>query len=38
MNKLSKEILAGTIKKDATILIDYFDEAGLVFRNETVAI
>lgn len=38
LNKLSKEILAGTIKADSTILIDYFEEAGLVFRNEEVGI
>lgn len=36
LNRLSKEILAGNIQKDAAILIDYFDEAGLVFRNEQV--
>lgn len=36
LNKLSKELLAGTLKKDAAILIDYFEEVGLVFRNETV--
>ncbi len=38
LNKLSKEILAGTVKKDAAILIDYFDEVGLVFRNETITV
>jgi len=38
LNKLSREILAGTIKKDATILIDYFEESGLVFRNETIVV
>lgn len=36
LNKLSKELLAGTLKKDAAILIDYFEEVGLVFRNESV--
>lgn len=38
LNRLSKEILAGNIKADSTILIDFFEEAGLVFRNETVGI
>jgi ATP-dependent Clp protease ATP-binding subunit ClpB len=34
LNKLSKEILAGTIKTDHIILLDEFDDE-LVFRNET---
>lgn len=36
LNKLSREILAGNIKADQTILIDYFEEAGLVFRNQAI--
>lgn len=38
LNKLSKEILAGNIKADSTILIDFFEVAGLIFRNEDVVI
>ncbi|MBI6118271.1 ATP-dependent chaperone ClpB [Salegentibacter maritimus] len=34
LNKLSKEILAGTIKTDSIILLDEFNDE-LVFRNET---
>lgn len=34
LNKLSKELLAGTIRADSIILIDSFDE-GLVFRNQS---
>lgn len=34
LNKLSKEILAGTIKTDSIILLDSFN-GELVFRNET---
>ncbi len=33
LNKLSKELLAGNIKTDSTVLIDSFDD-GLVFRNQ----
>ncbi|NNC34143.1 MAG: ATP-dependent chaperone ClpB [Croceitalea sp.] len=33
LNKLSKELLAGTIKADSIILLDAFDEE-LVFRNQ----
>ena len=33
LNKLSKEILAGTIKTDSVVLIDCFDNQ-LVFRNQ----
>jgi ATP-dependent Clp protease ATP-binding subunit ClpB len=33
LNKLSKELLAGTIKTDNIILIDSFDDE-LVFRNQ----
>lgn len=36
LNKLSKEILAGNIQAEHTILIDYFEGAGLVFRNESL--
>jgi len=38
LNKLSKELLAGHILAEQTILIDYFEEAGLVFRNESLPI
>ncbi|MNR54442.1 Chaperone protein ClpB [compost metagenome] len=34
LNKLSKEILAGTIKTDSIILLDSFD-GELVFRNQS---
>ncbi|MBE7640336.1 ATP-dependent chaperone ClpB [Salegentibacter sp. BLCTC] len=34
LNKLSKEILSGTIKTDSIILLDEFNDE-LVFRNET---
>jgi len=34
LNKLSKELLGGTIKADSIVLIDSFDD-GLVFRNQT---
>ena len=34
LNKLSKEILEGTIKTESSIIIDSFDK-GLVFRNQT---
>ena len=33
LNKLSKEILAGTINDGDRITLDYFDESGLVFRK-----
>jgi ATP-dependent Clp protease ATP-binding subunit ClpB len=36
LNKLSKEILAGNIQAEHTILIEYFEGAGLVFRNESL--
>ena len=32
LNKLSKEILAGTVNDGDRITLDYFDETGLVFR------
>lgn len=32
LNKLSKEILAGTINDGDRVTLDYFDESGLVFR------
>jgi ATP-dependent Clp protease ATP-binding subunit ClpB len=38
LNKLSKELLAGKILAEQTILIDYFEEAGLVFRNESLPV
>lgn len=38
LNKLSKEILAGSIQAEHTILIDYFEGAGLVFRNESLPV
>jgi ATP-dependent Clp protease ATP-binding subunit ClpB len=38
LNKLSKEILAGNIQAEHTILIDYFEGAGLVFRNESLPV
>ncbi len=38
LNKLSKELLAGHILAEHTILIDYFEEAGLVFRNESLPV
>ena len=34
LNKLSKEILSGTVQRDAVILLDAFDNQ-LVFRNQT---
>lgn len=33
LNQLSKAIISGTIKADSVILIDFFEEQGLVFRN-----
>lgn len=33
LNKLSKEILLGSVKTDSVVLLDAFDE-GLVFRNQ----
>ena len=33
LNKLSKELLSGTIKADSIVLIDSFDDK-LVFRNQ----
>jgi len=33
LNKLSKEILSGTVQRDAVILLDAFDNQ-LVFRNQ----
>ncbi len=33
LNLLSKKILAGEVKPESNILIDYFEEEGLVFRN-----
>lgn len=38
LNKLSKELLAGNIKPEQAILIDHFDEVGLVFRNQEVVV
>jgi ATP-dependent Clp protease ATP-binding subunit ClpB len=38
LNKLSKSLLAGEIKAEQAILIDHFDEVGLVFRNQIVSI
>jgi ATP-dependent Clp protease ATP-binding subunit ClpB len=38
LNKLSKELLAGNIKPEQAILIDHFDEVGLVFRNQEVEV
>ncbi|MBA4304537.1 MAG: ATP-dependent chaperone ClpB [Sphingobacteriaceae bacterium] len=38
LNKLSKEMLAGNIKPEQAILIDHFDEVGLVFRNQEVVV
>ncbi|KEY18344.1 ATP-dependent chaperone ClpB [Kaistella antarctica] len=32
LNKLSKEILAGNVNDGDRIILDYFDESGLVFR------
>ena len=32
LNKLSKELLAGTVNDGDRITLDYFDESGLVFR------
>ena len=32
LNKLSKEILAGTVNDGDRITLDYFEETGLVFR------
>ena len=32
LNKLSKEILAGTVNEGDRITLDYFEETGLVFR------
>lgn len=32
LNKLSKEILAGTVNDGDRITLDYFEESGLVFR------
>ncbi|MFP4555764.1 MAG: ATP-dependent chaperone ClpB [Bacteroidales bacterium] len=34
LNKLSKEILAGSIDRSKTITVDYFDSGELVFRTE----
>lgn len=36
LNELSKAILSGEVKKDSIILIDYDEDEGLVFRNETI--
>ena len=33
LNKLSKEILAGHVNDGDRIILDYFDESGLVFRQ-----
>lgn len=33
LNKLSKKILAGEVESNGIILVDYFEEEGLVFRN-----
>ncbi len=38
LNKLSKELLAGTIKPEQAILIDHFEEVGLVFRNQELVV
>ncbi len=38
LNKLSKQLLAGNIKPEQAILIDHFDEVGLVFRNQEVVV
>ena len=32
LNKLSREILAGTVNDGDRITLDYFEETGLVFR------
>ncbi|MCT7904346.1 Chaperone protein ClpB [Candidatus Ornithobacterium hominis] len=34
LNNLSKEILTGKIHDNSVILIDYFDDSGLVFRTQ----
>lgn len=34
LNNLSKEILAGKIHDNSVILIDYFEDSGLVFRTQ----
>ena len=34
LNNLSKEILAGNVKDNSVVLIDYFEDGGLVFRTE----
>ncbi|MGQ1928579.1 ATP-dependent chaperone ClpB [Ornithobacterium rhinotracheale] len=34
LNKLSKEILAGNVHDNSVVLIDYFEESGLVFRTK----
>jgi ATP-dependent Clp protease ATP-binding subunit ClpB len=33
LNQLSKAIISGEVKADSVILVDYFPEEGLVFRN-----
>lgn len=33
LNRLSRALIAGEIKPDQTIWIDYFEESGIVFRN-----
>ena len=34
LNKLSKEILAGNVQDNSVVLIDYFEDGGLVFRTQ----
>lgn len=34
LNKLSKEILAGNVHDNSVVLIDYFEESGLIFRTK----
>lgn len=34
LNNLSKEILAGNVHDNSVVLIDYFEEGGLVFRTQ----
>ncbi|MDO5510786.1 MAG: ATP-dependent chaperone ClpB [Weeksellaceae bacterium] len=34
LNKLSKEILAGNIHDNSVVLLDYFEDSGLVFRMQ----
>ncbi|MDO5655825.1 MAG: ATP-dependent chaperone ClpB [Flavobacteriaceae bacterium] len=34
LNNLSKEILAGKVRDNSVVLIDYFEDSGLVFRTK----